>query len=377
MAGLGLTLAGRVTAQTFTTLYSFRATIPYTNDVGGVFYTNSDGATPVGGLTLSGDTLYGTTPFGGTSGAGAVFEVKTDGTGFTNLYSFTAASDYYPSSPNSDGASPWAGLVLSNNTLYGTANRGGSSGWGTVFAVNTDGTSFMTLYSFTALDYLNGNSANSDGAYPIGGLILSGNKLYGTGQNGGSSHNGTVFDVNTDGSGFKTLHSFTGYPSEGAIPYAGLILSGSTLYGTTGVGGGSLAAGQGGGTVFRVNTNGTSFRKLHNFSGGSDGAYPYAGLILSGNTLYGTTCDCGSSGYGTVFRVNTDGTGVTTLYIVTAFSGPTQTNSDGAFPQAGLILSGNTLYGTTEQGGRSGRGTVFGVTLPAPPQVAVIPSGVN
>src|SRR5947207_10654182 len=92
IAGFGLTLAGQVTAQTFTTLYSFTATIPYTNDVGGVFYTNTDGAAPVGGLTLSGDTLYGTTPFGGTSGVGTVFKVKTDGTGFTTLYSFTAVS---------------------------------------------------------------------------------------------------------------------------------------------------------------------------------------------------------------------------------------------------------------------------------------------
>src|SRR3989442_1026087 len=85
MAGLGLTLAGRVTAQTFTTLYSFTATIPYTNDVGGVFSTNSDGAGP-NGLILSGDTLYGTTSFGGTSGVGTVFKVNTDGTGFTTLY---------------------------------------------------------------------------------------------------------------------------------------------------------------------------------------------------------------------------------------------------------------------------------------------------
>src|SRR5438876_1102958 len=148
MASLGLILAGRVTAQTFTTLYSFTATIPYTNDLGGVFYTNSDGAGP-NGLILSGDTLYGTTPFGGSSGNGAVFALNTDGTGFTTLYSFTAFNDYY----NSDGAYPNGGLILSGNALYGTAPSGGSSGRGTVFAVTTDGTGFTTLHKFAGDPY--------------------------------------------------------------------------------------------------------------------------------------------------------------------------------------------------------------------------------
>ena len=85
---------------------------------------------------------------GGSSGNGTVFAVNTDGTGFTNLHSFTAKSGL--ASTNSDGAYPSAGLILSGNTLYGTANGGGSSGNGTVFAVNTDGTGFTNLHSFTA-----------------------------------------------------------------------------------------------------------------------------------------------------------------------------------------------------------------------------------
>jgi uncharacterized repeat protein (TIGR03803 family) len=60
-----------------------------------------------------------------------VFAVHTDGTGFTNLYSFTATS----ANTNSDGARPYAGLILSDNTLYGTASVGGSSGYGTVFSL--------------------------------------------------------------------------------------------------------------------------------------------------------------------------------------------------------------------------------------------------
>src|SRR6266581_9142706 len=141
IAVLNLLPAGRVTAQTFTVLHSFTAS--HTNASG--FYTNSDGANPVAGLITnsSGNTMYGTTANGG-GGWGTVFAINTDGTGFTNLHSFNY----------SDGANPWAGLVLSGHTLYGTASNGGDRGAGTVFAINTDGTGFTTLHGFTpVVDY--------------------------------------------------------------------------------------------------------------------------------------------------------------------------------------------------------------------------------
>jgi len=77
--------------------------------------------------------------------------------------------------------------------------------------------------------------------------------------------------------------------------------------------------------------------------------------------------------YGTVFKVNTDGTGFTPLYDFTALSFPNNTNIDGAEPNAGLILSSNTLYGTTEIGGSSGDGTLFSLFIL--PQLKIIPSG--
>src|SRR5437879_1367844 len=106
IAGLGLIHAGRVTAQTFTTLHTF------TNRF-------SDGGWPKAGLVLSGNTLYGTTESGGSTGDGSVFALNTDGTGFTTLYNFTAAPGY--PHINSDGIEPIAGLTLSASTLYGTA----------------------------------------------------------------------------------------------------------------------------------------------------------------------------------------------------------------------------------------------------------------
>jgi uncharacterized repeat protein (TIGR03803 family) len=100
--------------------------------------------------------------------------------------------------------------------------------------------------------------------------------------------------------------------------------------------------------------------------GGEGGAWPEAGLILSSDTLYGTTASGGEFGQGTVFKINTDGTGFAILF---SFTG----GDDGANPQAGLLLANNTLYGTTQEGGSSGQGTVFSLTLaPAsPPQLTL------
>jgi uncharacterized repeat protein (TIGR03803 family) len=400
-AVLSLTLAGGVAAQTFTTLHNFTALSgPYPG-------TNSDGTHPISGLVLSGNTLYGTTFNGGSSAtAGTVFALKTDGTGFTNLHSFIGT----------DGVKPAAGLTLSGNTLYGTTQFGGSLGSGTVFALNTDGTGFTNLYNFTVRS--GPSSTNSDGAWPIGRLILAGNVLYGTTSRGGSSGNGTIFVLNTDGTGFTNLHNCSG--SGGSYPSAGLILSNNTLYGTAQFGGslghGTVFAistdGTGftnlhsfdklggeplselalsgdtlygttqnggsfdGGTVFAINTDGTSFTNLYSFNG-TDGAFPAAGLVLSGNTLYGTASSGVGSliGVGTVFAINTNGSGFMMLHDFRRLSGPLQTNSDGAFPAASMTLSDNTLYGTAKDGGTSGNGTVFSIFIQ--PQLTIVSSETN
>jgi uncharacterized repeat protein (TIGR03803 family) len=418
---LGFILTGPVTAQTFTTLHTFTASVSGifnsdgahpeaglllsgntlygtaaaggTNGSGTVFALNtngsnfmtlhqftgdSDGQLPCAGLILSGNTLYGTVEWGGTYGAGTVFALNTNGTVFAVLYSFTP---FIVSSTNRDGAQPCADLILAGNTLYGTANAGGTIGYGTVFALNTNG-NCTALHTFTAVSGSNVYT-NSDGCNPFAGLILSGNTLYGTARVGGTNGNGTVFAVSTTGGGFSVLHTFTasvsGINSDGVEPYAGLILSGNTLYGTT-PGGGT----NGNGTVFAVSTTGGGFSVLHTFTASvsginSDGAEPYAGLILSGNTLYGTAELGGTNGNGTVFALSTTGTNFTTLHTFTAVSGNNYTNSDGAYPSAGLILSGNILYGTALQGGTNGNGTVFSLSLVAvsAPQLTIKPSGTN
>ena len=364
IAGLGLMVTGRVTAQNFTNFYNFPAAL-----------TNRDGAQPSGSLIISGNILYGTAGIGGTNGNGSIFAINTNGTSFTNFHNFSArATNSLGHATNSDGTGPTGGLILSGSLLYGTAFAGGTNGNGTVFAINTNGTGFTILHHFSAgAANTLGHLTNNDGATPYTGLILSGTTLYGTAAYGGTNGNGTVFALGTGGTGFTTLHHFTtlvsSNNSDGANPYAGLMLSGSTLYGTAQFGGTN-----GTGTLFALNASGTGFTNLHNFSAqapnalnhitNSDGANSRARLILSGNTLYGTATFGGTNSYGTVFALDTNGTGFTILHQFAAgVTNPlaTFTNTDGAYPQGGVILSGNTLYGAAEFGGSLGLGTIYSV----------------
>jgi uncharacterized repeat protein (TIGR03803 family) len=287
------------------------------------FTRGSDGGSPSGDLVLSGSTLYGTTFSDGAGGYGTIYKIGTSGSGFTVLHSFTG----------SDGKWPAAGLALSGTTLYGTGDYGGSSDYGTVFKINTDGSGFTVLHNF----------GGSDGRTTQSPVIVQGSTLYGVTVWGGAYDRGVVFKLNTDGSGYTVLHSFDG--TDGALPFTTLVLSGSTLYGTSS---GFLY-----GTVFKVNTDGTGFAVLHTFNS-SEGYSTDVGLTLSGNTLYGATRGDWNTAYGTVFKLNTDGSSYTTLH--------TFTGGDGEGPYGRLVLSGSTLYGTTVYGGcYADGGTVFAI----------------
>jgi len=318
-------------AQTFRPLYTF---------TGG-----ADGGSPVGGLIRdTNGNLYGTTCCDGTYGVGTVFMLDNSGRE-TVLYSFTGGAD---------GNQPYASLIRdAEGNLYGTTYWGGTTtacnggtGCGVVFKLDTSGNETV-LHAFT------GNGG--DGANPYDGLVqdAKGN-LYGTTVSGGLSSAcsggcGVVFAVNTAGKE-RVLHSFGG-GTDGVAPYAGLVLDAKgNLYGTTQYGGNS-----GAGTVFMLDQT-RKERVLYSFSGGTDGRLPLLGYLVRdayGN-LYGTTQFGGTYGAGTVFKLDNAHT-ETVLY---SFSGGT----DGAYPYAGLVrdAAGN-LYGTTNQGGASGYGTVFKV----------------
>jgi uncharacterized repeat protein (TIGR03803 family) len=316
-------------AQTISTLHSFSSTVTQ---------TNIEGSDPVAPLVLSSNTLYGTTSSGGGAYEGTVFKVNTDGSGYTGLYSFNGGSD---------GAIPAAGLRLVGDTLYGTTEDGGISNNGTIFAINTDGSGYTNLYSFSALDT---NFDNSDGAHPTSTLILVGDMLYGTAVSGGTNGYGTIFALSTNGSLFTNIHNFTG-GNGGASPAAGLVASNGVLYGTASSGGSDFQ-----GTVFSINTDGSGFTNIYDFTGASDGAGPQASLVLSGNWLYGTAASGGQTYNGTVFAVTTNGSVFTNLH---SFTG----GVDGGEPAGSLLLLGDVLYGTAPHGGTWSNGTVFALNI--------------
>jgi uncharacterized repeat protein (TIGR03803 family) len=248
----------------------------------------TDGATPEAGLVRnSHGNLYGTTEKGGSNDDGTVFKLDTSDT-LTVLHSFDG----------SDGANPHAGLVMdSHGNLYGTTSAGGS-GYGTVFELNTSGAHFAVLHPFTG--------ATNDGANPQAGLVMdSHGNLYGTTQKGGSNGDGTVFELNTSGGGFAVLHNFTVGTNDGVNPQADLVRDAhGNLYGTTGFGGASTSCDGTCGTAFQLDPSGT-LTLLHSFDG-SDGAKPMAGLVMdSQGNLYGTTLYGGSNNDGTVFVLST------------------------------------------------------------------------
>jgi uncharacterized repeat protein (TIGR03803 family) len=264
------------------------------------------GEYPVASLALSGNALYGTVGANTTiPGDGSIFKINVDGSGFTNLHSFVSGTD---------GANPQAGLILVGTALYGTAYSGGSYSSGTVFRMNTNGSGFTNLYSFTATAPY---STNSDGINPSAGLISANGTLFGTSSHGGAFGSGTVFKVHTNGMGFVTLHSFSllvGDPTrtneDGANPCAGLTLLGNTLYGTSKNGGSG-----GNGTLFCIQTNGSGFTVLHSFTPtvtdpttytptNADGANPCASLTLIGNDLWGTAAYGGTLDSGTIFKLS-------------------------------------------------------------------------
>jgi uncharacterized repeat protein (TIGR03803 family) len=124
--------------------------------------------------------------------------------------------------------------------LFGASFQGGTNGGGNVFRINTDGLEYTNLYSFQRQ-----GGANTTGSslYDRAGLLLSGNVLYGTTSLSGIGGQGTVFQINTDGTGFSVLHSFQ--YTDGGQPEA-VWLSKGTLYGAAVVGIQGISAGVGG-----------------------------------------------------------------------------------------------------------------------------------
>ncbi len=332
-------------AQTFTVLHNFT--------------DGQDGANPETGLTMDkAGNLYGTTIHGGL-GVGTVFKLTHKGSGwaFSPLYSFPANE--------SDGSGPQARVIFGpNGTLYGTAG-GGNLGFGVVFNLRPPAracTTALCPWTETVLHPFTRNPV--DGESPGSGDVVfdpDGN-LYGTTILGGSDGLGAVYELTPSGTE-SVLWSFTGGQQDGSYPWSGVIFDqAGNLYGTTTAGGEGCLAGCG--TVYKMTPSGSGWteKPIYRFTGGSDGAAPYGGLIFDqkGN-LYGTTAVGGSGG--TVFELtpNPDGSGSWNFNLLYGFVG-----NDGPSGSLTMDASGN-LYGITAENncpGCSTYGDVFELIYP-------------
>ena len=331
------------------------------------FGGRSDGAGPAAGLISdSAGNLYGTTAFGGVSagcpsapvgpsGCGIVFQLRppaTKGGAWTErvLYNFTAGND---------GANPQGVLIIdSSGNLYGTTfNSDLFASAGTVFELSPRATGYWQI---KILHTFNPNGV--DGARPTAGVIFdSSGNLYGATCLGGAYGGGVVYELSPKsggGWGEKILYDFNSGGSGGACPSGGVIFDSSgNLYGTAGSGGINNY-----GAVFELTSSAGAWTEnvLYKFNGGTDGYYPYGGVVVDpAGDLYGTTGYGGTYSAGTVFELKPLGGGWTEK-ILHNFGG----SADGSYPSGNLLIDASgKLYGATNQGGVYdgvfGSGTVF------------------
>ncbi|MGD2279514.1 MAG: hypothetical protein PVH45_05425, partial [Candidatus Omnitrophota bacterium] len=247
-----------------------------------------------------------------------------------------------------DGQNPYGDLTLGpGGVLYGMTRKGGVHNYGTIFSIGADGEGFSIMHDFERY-------TNDNGAYPHGSLILDSGMLYGMTSSGGTErdNNGTIFSIGTDGSDFTLLHRFSRL--DGTQPYGSLSLDSGTFYGMTSYGGAEWA-----GSVFSIETDGTGFDNIYDFGYGyDDGAYPWGDLVVDSGRLYGMTSGGGYDDSGVVFSMNTDGTDHNLLY---EFEYGLGADNTGNRPYGGLLLDSGVLYGMTSQGGAEGRGTIFSI----------------
>jgi uncharacterized repeat protein (TIGR03803 family) len=339
------------------------------------FTDNPDGLIPQGALFFDGTFLYGTTLYGGTNDSGTVFKIKPDGTSYSVILNFTGSNGKNPQ--------PYGSLISDGTYLYGMTSAGGANYKGVIFKILPDGTGYTKLLDF---------SGTVNGSMPGGGLVYDGTFLYGMASKGGLNNCGTLFKLMPDGTGFVKLLDFA--VSSGSSPVGTPIIQSGFLYGSTGQGGpqsigtifkilpdgsgftkiydqGTSASllsdgaflycvqSMGGvddlGSIFKIGLDGSAFLELHAFTFSSNEMIPLGSLILQGNYLYGTTQDGGQNYKGSIFKIKPDGTG----YSYYSFGSPPAP----AFPRSGLTYVNGYFYGTSWHGGTNyAAGTVFKYT---------------
>lgn len=333
---LGTIFKYDLASSTYARLYSFTGSA-------------TDGASPLGGLTIDGSTLYGTAELGGDSNHGVAFRFDLSAQSLSVMHSF---GHIYPGP--TDGIYPTSNLLKVGNLLYGTTEVG-SSAYGVIYAINPADNSENVVYSFYS---------ELGGVRPSGSPIQIGSKLYLTTELGaGNSNAGTVTSFDPISGQAATLHAF-GAPGDGVHPCGNLLQSGHLLYGLTTQGGASNL-----GSIYSVDLNDNSEKVLFSFNNWLvDGSLPYGSLAQIGSVLYGMTAAGGSVNAGVIFSFDT---ATDTYSIVRDFQ-----FSDGSVPEYTQLLAvGDTLYGMTAGAGPNGHGEMFALTVPEPTTLCAMSVG--
>ncbi len=277
------------------------------------FDGGDDGACPTGGLARVGPSLYGMTEVGGGKGgredhgAGTIFRLNPDGSGYARLYAFDGGDD-------GQCKNPTGALTAAASHLYGftrgrltgiasIASERHESGVGVIFCVGVDGSGFRVLHSFAAAPPRRRRSdpGGGDGLLPVGTPAVVGSMLFGTTEIGGVDGGGTLFKCDLSGNTFTPVPTVP-LPDPNRARSRGfgeLTVAGNWLYGTASCGGPVNA-----GSLFRLRIDGTGLQVLHWFVGGpKDGAVPHGNLTVTDSAVYGITVGGGASDNGCVFRL--------------------------------------------------------------------------
>jgi uncharacterized repeat protein (TIGR03803 family) len=321
-------------------------------------YGNTAATTSLATITLSlatgpaAGTLTGTLSTNAQAGVATFNNLAISAPGWYTMQAvgggLTAAAYKFFITPNvavmhtfnsaTDGSMPESPLILdASGNFYGTTSSGGSAGYGSVYTIAASSNAFNVLGMF---DGTNGNIV-------AGKIVLDANgNLFGDSGGGGTSGNGTVFEVAAGSHVISTVAAIGG--AAGFFSGGGVTMDKyGNLFGTTALGGANNA-----GAIFEVPAGSNTVTTLASFNG-SNGQESYSSLLIddSGN-LYGVAYKGGAGGAGTVFKFDRQ---TSMLSALASFDG-----TNGSSPYSGLVMDidGN-LYGTTEYGGPGHYGTVF------------------
>ncbi|MEN2284492.1 choice-of-anchor tandem repeat GloVer-containing protein, partial [Algoriphagus sp. SE2] len=280
--------------------------------------------------------FFGLTSQGGKGGTGAIIEYDIESkslrdpapTGFTN---FASGSQ-----------SLWNQLTEYNGKLYGTTRSGGTFFGGVLFEYDPATNSYLKIHDFEQT------------SFPSGHLTVVDGKLYGT-TTSGINNAGVIFEYDPATNIFseKYVYNVANRDEAGSTPAGGLVYVEGELYGMTSSGGRNNV-----GVIFSYNIATGAYTKIRDFDFTRDGGIPYGNLTLYNGDLYGSTTAGGSTGNGTLFRLNgssfsfSEGRFDVLYYFLEG-----RDASDSQYPDDGsLTVFNDKLYGMRPKGGFSNIG---------------------